>query len=297
MVPTQKAAGKGAFFCSPRTRGWSHADPNRHRSPPLLPAHAGMVPSWSGASRAPSSAPRARGDGPHPAERSAVDLPCSPRTRGWSRPRRRADDPRPLLPAHAGMVPRPPGRRWQALSAPRARGDGPGGVGEAAARDHCSPRTRGWSQEQVGRLIETQLLPAHAGMVPRAAGTAAAARTAPRARGDGPAAIRRIVHEPTCSPRTRGWSRGAGTQGAEPGLLPAHAGMVPVLAAARPERQAAPRARGDGPTITCRSPGMRFCSPRTRGWSPGDSRRRPGRPLLPAHAGMVRVRPGLDAVG
>ncbi|WP_446500000.1 hypothetical protein [Nocardiopsis alba] len=31
---------------------------------------------------------------------------------------------------------------------------------------HCSPRTRGWTQAESGRLRDDLLLPAHAGMTP-----------------------------------------------------------------------------------------------------------------------------------
>src|SRR5205809_836881 len=86
--------------CSPRTRGWS---PN---GPPalfalfeaLLPAHAGMVPIPACGSVTSFTAPRARGDGPRAASTRSAGLPCSPRTRGWSRRRLVVVGQRHLLP-------------------------------------------------------------------------------------------------------------------------------------------------------------------------------------------------------
>ena len=97
-------------------------------------------------------------------------MPCSPRTRGWSRgvldPHQHAD----VLPAHAGMVPTCPHPRPVMIGAPRARGDGPKGLSEGAFWQECSPRTRGWSLDQMAARIRAEVLPAHAGMVPFANG-------------------------------------------------------------------------------------------------------------------------------
>jgi len=155
------------YDCSPRTRGWS-----RRRLPPqpvlgLLPAHAGMVPGVPGTSTSAGAAPRARGDGPTTARTLPGVRACSPRTRGWS-PCDSGDSPvRPLLPAHAGMVPNYGPLSWRYGAAPRARGDGPMLQGVQAQNVVCSPRTRGWSHHRVGSGLRPDLLPAHAGMVPQ----------------------------------------------------------------------------------------------------------------------------------
>src|SRR5690606_8812125 len=91
--------------CSPRTRGWSPAHLLRDLVRPVLPAHAGMVPSISAVQRPGQRAPRARGDGP-PARRAPGGVgSCSPRTRGWSPVQVFADLGESVLPACAGMVP------------------------------------------------------------------------------------------------------------------------------------------------------------------------------------------------
>jgi len=127
-------------------------------------------------------------------------------------------------------------------------------------------------------------------MVPGRDFTAEEVRSAPRARGDGPLGqllIRRRVH---CSPRTRGWSPHGEQRRVGSLLLPAHAGMVPVLAVPGPEVAAAPRARGDGPLPACGAVQRGACSPRTRGWSLVPEDQGSGQHLLPAHAGMVPSR-------
>ncbi len=167
---------------------------------------------------------------------------CSPRTRGWSHGaggRRRRSR---LLPAHAGMVP---------MAAPWS-----------STTPACSPRTRGWSPAGLAEGRRVRLLPAHAGMVPRYSRNTACRTSAPRARGDGPCRPSPSTGASTCSPRTRGWSHGAGGRRRAGHLLPAHAGMVPAARHRRPGPAPAPRARGDGPVSHMPSALTAVCSPR-----------------------------------
>ena len=151
----------------------------------------------------------------------------------------------------------------------------------------CSPRTRGWSRGRRPGRYGTQLLPAHAGMVPPEAGSSRGPQAAPRARGDGPLSIDLLTLYSGCSPRPRGWSAGPVLDPDPAALLPAPAGMVPP----RPPRPtsfgSAPRARGDGPCRLSRSCSAVLCSPRTRGWSLHALAGGVPVYLLPAHAGMV----------
>ncbi len=176
-------------------------------------------------------------------------------------------------------------------SAPRARGDGPDEEPERAPVRNCSPRTRGWSRSAPLPAWSDRLLPAHAGMVPRTAPSPRGIRTAPRARGDGPARMRHELEVMYCSPRTRGWSLPAVRLRRIPPLLPAHAGMVPLDDWLRPATESAPRVRGDGPSARPSRQHSGPCSPRTRGWSLGVGADHADTSLLPAHAGMVPIRP------
>ena len=205
--PRVEAPAQGDRRCSPRTRGWSPRAQGAAGNKSVLPAHAGMVPSATRASRVSECAPRARGDGPNGAWDASRAQLCSPRTRGWSQLRHACPSPRLVLPAHAGMV--PPRRRTsaQAARAPRARGDGPWGTSRPRPPATCSPRTRGWSPRTGNPLLRDEVLPAHAGMVPWSAWNVTPWFCAPRARGDGPLGKFWSVGSWVCSPRTRGWSQ------------------------------------------------------------------------------------------
>ena len=184
MDPSRTSERACSPTCSPRTRGWTLADPVTAESVPLLPAHAGMDPLARAPGRASGPAPRARGDGPP-----------------WKASR---SPPQLLLPAHAGMDPRSASRRCCRASAPRARGDGP--ISSQPVRESmtCSPRTRGWTHPGRSGRRSCRLLPAHAGMDPDHRAEPPAGSPAPRARGDGPRQSRKMLADLHCSPRMRG---------------------------------------------------------------------------------------------
>ena len=99
------------------------------------------------------------------------------------------------------------------------------------------------------------MLPAHAGMVPAADRHVSIHVGAPRARGDGPASRACRAYSHACSPRTRGWSPQLARELHQPPVLPAHAGMVPVIRPCTCCACCAPRARGDGPIKKHAKPG------------------------------------------
>ncbi len=211
----------------------------------------------------PPCAPRARGDGPLLSRMADRIGWCSPRTRGWSQPQLRRGHPVPVLPAHAGMVPRPRPATPTRPCAPRARGDGPSCSAPTADSAACSPRTRGWSRPDPVDAHAQAVLPAHAGMVPRGCVRWPRRARAPRARGDGPDGWVRLGTQVPCSPRTRGWSRAAAARVPGARVLPAHAGMVPGNRPAGAPLLRAPHARGDGSDASARTQDLLGCSPRT----------------------------------
>ncbi len=213
--------------CSPHPRGWSHARRQGHGRLPLLPAPAGMVPAPRPTPRGAPAAPRTRGDGPPASLRKISGAHCSPHPRGWSLWAVAASGTTSLLPAPAGMVPRPRGTAYRAHTAPRTRGDGPVPNSADAPGIHRSPHPRGWSHGPVVRAHDDALLPAPAGMVPSRAGAGTAWWSAPRTRGDGPSSALPMLPLPHCSPHPRGWPpRPEGEVGLWL-LLPAPVGMVP----------------------------------------------------------------------
>ncbi len=103
--PVAPVRGDWLGTCSPRERGWSRLRDLGYQQITVLPARAGMVPSFSTSPSAGHRAPRASGDGPETPHGIGDWHGCSPRERGWSPTARFARIARPVLPARAGMVP------------------------------------------------------------------------------------------------------------------------------------------------------------------------------------------------
>ncbi len=107
---------------SPRVRGWSLAHRHRPHQPTVVPARAGVVPGYATPTGCRTRGPRACGGGPWAADPCGAELSWSPRVRGWSRHPAASPRSRPVVPAHAGVVP-PPGRSWlRAASGPARAG-------------------------------------------------------------------------------------------------------------------------------------------------------------------------------
>ncbi len=105
--PGTEASASCRSACSPHPRGWSHRHGLGREDRDLLPAPAGMVPRTKRGISVCFTAPRTRGDGPRIIGTSARPSACSPHPRGWSLQGGSDRGPRALLPAPAGMVPRP----------------------------------------------------------------------------------------------------------------------------------------------------------------------------------------------
>ena len=130
---------------SPRPRGWSDEPPRLAGLEYVVPAPAGVVRNRHIRRDVDNGRPRARGGGPVLPTASALKVPSSPRPRGWSGHRLRAERRPDVVPAPAGVVRHgvfsPPslGRR------PRARGGGPRSPRTSRCSRKSSPRPRGWS--------------------------------------------------------------------------------------------------------------------------------------------------------
>ncbi|KPI05037.1 hypothetical protein OK006_6796 [Actinobacteria bacterium OK006] len=106
-VPMSPSMPPVITFCSPRPRGCSRGVCLRGAGDALLPAPAGMFPSPCRQVSSTPAAPRARGDVPEETASEVLLWYCSPRPRGCSRHQLRRDRVALLLPAPAGMFPRP----------------------------------------------------------------------------------------------------------------------------------------------------------------------------------------------
>ena len=149
-----------------------------------------------------------------------------------------------------------------------------------------SPRTRGCSASSSPIGGANVVFPAHAGMFPNGAPSAAPIPCFPRARGDVPG-----FPSPPCamklfSPRTRGCSACAELREHHPLVFPAHAGMFRGVDTGQHVQHCFPRARGDVPEIFHLEVFTVAFSPRTRGCSSLYSLIEMGPRVFPAHAGM-----------
>ncbi len=73
-------------------------------------------------------------------------------------------------------------------------------------------------------------------------------------------------------------------------MVPAHAGVVPVVPACHPVPAGGPRARGGGPSVVKPLINKISWSPRTRGWSWALIEADFQQTVVPAHAGVVPLR-------
>ena len=265
--PSQVHRSEKRGRASPRSRGWTFVEDMCSQILAGFPALAGMDPTGYPGEILRSRLPRARGDGPRPRPRQRTISPASPRSRGWTRRRRRPDSRRRGFPALAGMD-RANTRAASCIAGlPRARGDGPATSAAASQVTAASPRSRGWTRSLVHATRLLDGFPALAGMDPPRPRPAALFRRLPRARGDGPEYGIRPLEARAASPRSRGWTL--------VGLLrlllgrgfPALAGMDPADEVSAGTWPGLPRARGDGPVDDDAGDGCTEASPRSRGWT------------------------------
>ncbi len=285
--PEAVGAALSGGGCSPRERGWPGGPHGHHLPASVLPARAGMALNPSLGLLGIVRAPRASGDGPASDAALRARGTCSPRERGWPRVGCGATGAGYVLPARAGMAPKPTHRQAAPHRAPRASGDGPHGSPCSSVSTRCSPRERGWPAQGPPWPCRHRVLPARAGMAPARAAPREPWMRAPRASGDGPGPAVCDTWLLACSPRERGWPGVGADRDPRGDVLPARAGMAPP--SGRPPRGpcCAPRASGDAPPGTLASPKASMCSPRERGW-PGDGHRSGRSPhVLPARAGMA----------
>ena len=251
--------------CSPRERGWSLLGRSGRTRHPVLPARAGVVLLPELAPRPVVGAPRASGGGPSGFARTRCTTWCSPRERGWSQAGQPAPTSARVLPARAGVVPRPRRAPQPRTRAPRASGGGPGLVRAWHVYPGCSPRERGWSQLAPRFGLGRCVLPARAGVVRLRLRVLTHDHRAPRASGGGPrGALPFAVIDP---------------------VLPARAGMVRPRAPPQAGLPSVPRASGDGPASATSWRALAGCSPGERGWSLQPQRLQPGDLRAPRASG------------
>ncbi len=272
---------------SPRMRGWSPPPRTVSTRQHVVPAHAGLVPPRRDLRIPAPCGPRACGVGPVAGGRWAAELVWSPRMRGWSQHSPGFRSGGVVVPAHAGLVPFPIAD-WSAWPCgPRACGVGPGQTWPTDIRFVWSPRMRGWSLAVPASRQRAAVVPAHAGLVPRAESGRSRFRRGPRACGVGPLGQMAKESLDQWSPRMRGWSHRRPVVECRGWVVPAHAGLVPLCCPAHRGSPGGPRACGVGPSYTRLHVSCGVWSPRMRGWSRQVCVHRCRDGVVPAHAGLV----------
>ena len=192
-----------------------------------------------------------------------------------------------LIPAHAGKT----WERTEPLEKeeahPRSRGENYDATRASCGLRGSSPLTRGKHHQEAQRADQDRLIPAHAGKTHTRRPFRHHPGAHPRSRGENAAYVGDVPNDTGSSPLTRGKPPVHGLDGAQEGLIPAHAGKTSRKTTRRSGRRAHPRSRGEnGSTwdVDLSSPGS---SPLTRGKLIDVlvSQTRSG--LIPAHAGKT----------
>ncbi len=236
------------------------------RSKSLVPAPAGVVRVRARRIHDLGTRPRACGGGPRDLRPRGSSALSSPRLRGWSGREAHQRHRAQLVPAPAGVVRPSSSRSSRWSSRPRACGGGPMPALIGCTWIVSSPRLRGWSGQRPPGAAPGPLVPAPAGVVPRAGHPRRAGPARPRACGGGPGRptmpSSRIPLVPAPAGVVRRAELGFGAQ-----LVPAPAGVVPGRRCPGSRGGARPRACGGGPVPNFGAVCFRVSSPRLRGWS------------------------------
>ena len=191
--------------------------------------------------------PRASGGVPTSASAWSTALSSSPRERGCSIERTLPDRWTNVVPARAGVFRCP--LFWPASvgSRPRASGGVPRTTAARPETPPSSPRERGCSPEQPALACGPSVVPARAGVFPSGSRQAILLRSRPRASGGVPADTVAALGEHQSSPRERGCSAGLGPVHRRAEVVPARAGVFPMVVSSRTPRVGRPRASGGVP--------------------------------------------------
>ncbi len=176
----------GRVRSSPHTRGSSSGAGRLGPPVCVVPAHAGVIPRHRMVGPPHPGRPRTRGG--HPASRSNAkhNTLSSPHTRGSSPHYEQERDEQKVVPAHAGVIPKPRRSRRNSARRPRTRGGHPVDRCELRGRVGSSPHTRGSSRCQAHTGNYVQVVPAHAGVIRPARRWSARSAGRPRTRGGHP---------------------------------------------------------------------------------------------------------------
>ena len=131
-----------------------------------------------------------------------------------------------LIPAHAGKTTRAKLVAFHAAAHPRACGENNKAISAPINKGGSSPRMRGKLPERAGHVLNSGLIPAHAGKTLSIGPRRKPMPAHPRACGENVSAKRSLIPKGGSSPRMRGKLLRVATLPARFGLIPAHAGKT-----------------------------------------------------------------------
>ena len=195
---------RSVYGSSPLTRGKPDPPGGGRRRCGLIPAHAGKTCSGTFLSTRPRAHPRSRGENSGSRFRRSRRRGSSPLTRGKRFGWPAASVGWGLIPAHAGKTFSTRWASWPTWAHPRSRGENPWPPPGRLRAGGSSPLTRGKRASQRAWIVETGLIPAHAGKTPHIVEQQSPEAAHPRSRGENwisPSSYRPVRGS---SPLTRG---------------------------------------------------------------------------------------------
>ena len=255
----------GLSGSSPLTRGKLGLDRGLRNQRGLIPAHAGKTGPTNPCPPTPRAHPRSRGENVRRCRRGRGRGGSSPLTRGKPSRAHYARDAQGLIPAHAGKTPKRR-REPRSLEAhPRSRGENDTAALLAGAGAGSSPLTRGKLLRALLGIVETGLIPAHAGKTRATSRDSLTLGAHPRSRGENFTNTPATRNPGGSSPLTRGKRPPGRPHLPKQRLIPAHAGKTYEGDHAGGLREAHPRSRGENPRTRSRTARCGGSSPLTRG--------------------------------
>ena len=296
-VPQNPSRVRVRVRSSPPARGCSSRRSSPGSCRRVVPASAGVFLHATPRTTLPAGRPRQRGGVPTYASTCRASTPSSPPARGCSGGAGGVSVGVAVVPASAGVfLGQRVWSRW-CSSRPRQRGGVPGSFPSPTSWCWSSPPARGCSASRVIDALNTDVVPASAGVFHGCRGTNRRDGGRPRQRGGVPVWSRCSTPSSQSSPPARGCSGGPLDARMYGFVVPASAGVFRIRVAALAPTVRRPRQRGGVPRCCARCGARGGSSPPARGCSRIATTYHAHKNVVPASAGVFRSRPGRPRLG
>ena len=234
---------------SPLTRGKRASGWHGASCGGLIPAHAGKTDQRGARGSTRAAHPRSRGENMVLRDRSRQSVGSSPLTRGKRISSTETAAYARLIPAHTGKTATGATSSRITTAHPRSRGENVLPRLPSADFAGSSPLTRGKPKFLSNGVVQSRLIPAHAGKTLFPPFRSATRAAHPRSRGENRLSIGAGDRRAGSSPLTRGKRRPGGAPLRPCRLIPAHAGKTSFHLRLLRSKRAHPRSRGENQTI------------------------------------------------